>query len=139
MSDQLSQVEMLEILADRADKLLDPKSPKDEMRGRLLGEMANLVEQSETSPITPEQWQDHELRWQEHLADLRLNMVSSMSEVMLAFEAMAKHEPEKLKADAAKLVGWWLKEGGREQCLGELPLEVRRTLEENAAKLPKRE
>ena len=139
MSEPLSQVDMLETLSDRADKLMDDKSPKDAMRGRLLGEIVNLIEQTQTHPISVEQWEDHELRWREHVADLRLNMVKAMAEVMLSLEAMARHEPDKVTPDAAKLVEWWVKEGGREQCLSELPVEARRTLEANAARLPKRD
>lgn len=133
-----STKEMLKILADRAQKLLDEKSPKDAMRGRLLADIANLVDEIEAGPVTEERWADHELRWQEHVTDLRQAVVEGSARVMLAFEAMAKHEPSKITPEIAEELNWW-RSGGREQFLGELPLEVRRRLEAEAAKLPNRE
>ena len=108
------------------------------MRGRLLADIANLLDEIEAGPITQSRWEDHELRWQGHVTDLRGNLVASMGKIMLAFEAMAKHEPEKITPEVAKLLYWWQNENGREESLGELPIERRRALEEAARKLPKR-
>lgn len=108
------------------------------MRGRLLANIANLVDEIEAGLVTEDRWTDHELRWQEHVTDLRQSLVESTAEIMLAFEAMAKHEPAKITPGIAEQLGWWHAEG-REQLLGELSLEVRRRLEAEAAKLPKRD
>lgn len=138
MNSRLSQAEMVETLVDRSKKLLDAKSPKDAMRGRLLAEIANLLDSAQVRPITPSEWEDHELRWQEHAADLRRALVDSMAHLMLGIEALARAEPGRITAELAELLVWWQGENGREQTLSELPLERRKELEAEAATYPRK-
>lgn len=143
MSEALSQEEMISTLNDRLGQVMQAVEKDEKLRtggnGRLLAEMANLLDQSDGAEITAEDWENHELAWQAHVAEAREAVVAGLAQIMLAFEAMARHEPEKITPEIAERLLWWQNEGGRESFLGELPIEVRRRLEEEASKLPKRE
>src|SRR5947209_3477628 len=95
-----SSDEMLSILVDRANKVMDYVKRSEEARdarmGRFLAGIANLIDQAKVGQVSAEEWQDHELAWQAHVARVRSELVARTSKVMLAFEAMAKYEPEKI-------------------------------------------
>ena len=88
--------------------------------------------------ISADEWEDHELAWQANVARLRQEVVAGSARIMLAFEAMAKHEPNKITPEIAKELYWWQHEGGREAFLSELPIARRRALEEEARQYPKK-
>ncbi len=143
MSEPLTQREMTSTLRDRAAKVMQAVKKNEKLctqsNARLLAEMANLLDRSEGGEITADEWEDHELAWQAYVAQTREAVVEGSAQIMLAFEAMARHEPEKITPEIAEKLDWWQNQGGRESLLGELPIEVRRRLEEAASKLPRRE
>jgi hypothetical protein len=96
---------------------------------RSLALMSSLIEQIKVRDITAEDWEDHELGWQAHLAETRAALVESMSKMMLSLEAIARREPEKVSPALQEELHWWQDKGGRESMLGELSIEVRRRLE----------
>ena len=58
--------------------------------------MANLLEQSDAGEITADDWENHELAWQAYVTQTREAVVEGSAQIMLAIEAMARHEPEKI-------------------------------------------
>lgn len=139
-----SREEMSEILRDRAERVMEAVKRDEAVRtgstGRFLAEMANLLDQLVAGQgIAAAEWQDHELAWQAYVAERREALVAATSRTMLSLEAMARDKPETVTPDLAKELHWWQEEGGREEWLGQLPLETRRALEEEAKKWPLKE
>ena len=138
MTTLMSQAEMMEVLAVRAQKILKDESARDRDSGRILAEIANLLDKGEADGISADEWGDHELAWQANVARLRAEVVAGSAKIMLAFESMAKHAPDKITPAIAEQLRWWQKEGGRESLLSELPIERRRALEDEARQWPKK-
>ena len=134
--------EMAALLNERANAVIYAVTNDAEARttsnAQLLAEIANLGDQLRAGEVSASAWEDHELSWQAYVARAREAMVATTAKVIMAFEAMAKHEPEKITPEIAEKLRWW-QNGGREEWLGELPLERRRALEEEASTLPRRD
>jgi hypothetical protein len=127
---------MIEVLAGRVAKATANVQKNEKARtaamGRFLAGMANLADRLELGEVPQTDWEDHELAWQSYVSDLRIEVVRLSAKAMLALEAVERDEPGTLSGDAAEQLYWWLEEGGREQYLGQLPIEVRRKLEAEA-------
>jgi hypothetical protein len=136
MTTPMSQTEMMEALAARAQKILSDESARDRDSGRILAEIANLLDKGQAEEISAEEWEDHELAWQANVARLRAEVVAGSAKIMLAFESMARHAPGQITPVIAQQLHWW-QNGGRESFLSELPIERRRALEEEARQWPK--
>ena len=82
------------------------------------------------------EWEQHEMHWLAHGAELRRSVVRRSAHFMLAFEDIDRREPNRFIDNAAvlELLHWWREEGGREDYLGQITLEERRELEDMASR-----
>ena len=85
-----------------------------------------------SGPFPDENWEQHELHWNAHAAELRRSMVRQTAHIVMAFEDMRRKNPVFGVCDPAmeKILSWWMDEGGREEFLGSITIEERRALEE---------
>jgi hypothetical protein len=112
---------------------VDPKSDDHHL---LMTQLDAIERQLRAGGLARADWEDHELHWQAHLSNLMTGIVAKSSQIMLAFEDMARQDPAQFDndEDVKKLLRWWCEEGGREQHLGKIPIEERRRLEQMEAK-----
>ena len=81
-----------------------------------------------------ELWDQLEFHWLAHTAELRRSIVRQCAHIMLAFEDIARTDPDHFRdqPDMLKMLHWWRVEGGREEYLSQITLEDRRDLESQA-------
>jgi hypothetical protein len=118
----------------RDDHTTEPRE-----RRRLLLEIANLGNRAEAGGVPRDDWENHELNWIVYLANLRHNLVHSLAEALIKAEHACSREHASanqirfalraLGRDMRQLLYWWQSEGGREELLGQLPIEERHALE----------
>lgn len=96
---------------------------------RDLDELEWIV--NEPDAAFTELWEQHELRWQTYVAELRRNIVRQTAHVAMAFEELERKNPHQFddQPDVRALLAWW-REAGREQFFGEITLAERQALEE---------
>lgn len=108
----------------------DRETPWGEKQ-RLLREIVRLGRQANGGRIPREDWETHELNWIAYISNLRSNLIWAVTMAIIDFERDMRSSDQlvELSDETKKIYMWWYLEGGREQLLGELPLEQRRALE----------
>ena len=106
----------------------DQSTPADK-RWRLLAEIAELGKRARDGGIPREDWENHELNWIVYCAKLRKNLVSALAQAMMQAEKASESEEREMSEEMRQALYWWQNEGGREEFLGELPIDERRVLE----------
>lgn len=125
---RLARVAPDQAAADPADLLM-----RDELEAL---ERALLAGQ----PFT-DAWETHELSWIARTAQTQGEIVRGAARIMLAFEGFRARNPlyGAGHPELEELFEWWLHQGGREEFLGQLPLEQRRALEKKAQERSERD
>ena len=99
----------------------------------LLQRQLDWVEQMIYAGRCPEaEWEEHQLHWLAHQAEVERALVCRSARLMLALEDMERQDPDVFIYDATvlELLHWWREEGGREDYLGQITIRERRDLEE---------
>ena len=134
----MTRAEMLAAVIDHRDRL--KKQSDNEDSQRLLAQLDALERRLIDGDVPTEDWEQFELHFQAHLADLLRQIRRQSAHIMLGFEDMELENPHVFDGDEDMkgLLRWWREEGGREQFLGGIPLEERRELERMASEWPKK-
>ena len=76
-------------------------------------------------------WEQHELHWMAHTAEMHRSAVRQSAQAMLAFKDLLRREPDSIVMDPElqRILYWWREENGREEFLGQITIEERRSLE----------
>ena len=66
-----------------------------------------------------------------HTAEMHRSAVRQSAQAMLAFEDLLRREPDSIVMDPElqRILHWWREENGREEFLGQITIEERRSLE----------
>ncbi len=128
----MTRAEMLAAVVDYRERLKTSKA--SESSASLLALLDQMERRLIDGDVPLEDWEQFELQWTAHVADLMREIRRNSAHVMLAFEDMERRHPGIFDNDekAKKLLHWWREEGGREQFMGGITLEERRELEEKA-------
>ena len=104
----------------------DATTPNEEKR-RLLVEIVDLSRRARDGGVPRDDWENHELNWTAYCAGARRRVMRSLAQALIDCEV--HYEPAGLNHEMRKILYWWQCEGGREELLGELPIEERHALE----------
>jgi len=129
---KLSRAEMLEAVVDYRERLKSSALNPDGVR--LLAQLDAMEKQLIDGEVPVEEFEQFELHWSAHVADLQREILRRSAHIMLAFEDMEREDPNHFANDdnAKELLHWWRNEGGREEFMGSIPLEERKKREELA-------
>jgi hypothetical protein len=129
---KLSRAEMLAAVVDYRERLKSSALNSDGVR--LLAQLDAMEKQLIDGEVPAAEFEQFELHWSAHLADLQREIFCRSAHLMLAFEDMEREDPNHFANDdnAKQLLYWWRNEGGREEFMGSIPLEERKKLEEMA-------
>lgn len=123
---------LVEVLVARRDALAADESPADAEKRVLLGEIRELIRALLAGIATRDQWDDHDLNWNVYCAHLSRATNRDLARIMIAMEEADDHGSIELTFEEKQQLYWWRVEGGREETLGELPLDERQALEAGA-------
>ncbi len=127
------QGKLLKALQRRRRAILDAQGRKGgEGAGDETMLLAQIEELERLLSAAEELSAQHELHWRAHGAELRRRLVHDLTYIMIAFDTEDTRKPDRyiLNPGVLELLHWWREEGGREEYMGELPLQDRRRLEE---------
>src|SRR3982751_6043269 len=114
-------------LMRRGIAVRDDSSTHPRERRRLLTEIVELSNRARDGGVPREDWENHQLNWIAYCASLRRNLVRAFAQALMNCEHDANVDD--LSLDMRQLLYWWQNEGGREELLGELPIDERHALE----------
>ena len=125
----MTRAEMLAEVVRRREALKAPTA--DASATELLTLLDALEFRLIDGDVPQDDWEQFELHWAAHLAELMSSIRYRSAHVMLAFEDIEAEDPHHFDddEDVKKLLRWWREEGGREQFLGNITLEERQKLE----------
>ena len=127
----MKKAEMLAEVQRRREQLREASDSNIGDEPMLAAQLANLEHDLRAGTRPSEAWEQHQYHWMAHHAEQHRNLVRQGAQVMLAFEDVLRREPDGVVSDPQlqKLLHWWREEDGREELLGQITIEERRTLE----------
>lgn len=124
--------EFLTEVRRRQQALEDAKSSPVGDEDLLLEQLAEVAEALQGGkPFPREVWEDHELHWAAHCAELLRSIRVQSAHIAMAMADARRVDPAFMAGDARVdgVLHWWQEQGGREEMLGSITLEERRGLE----------
>lgn len=122
---------MLEEIERRKVHLLEQADSAVGDEPMLVAQLSSLEYAVRTGKRPKAEWEQHELHWIAHTAEVNRSAIRQTAQAMLAFEDLLRREPESVVTDPElqRILHWWREENGREEFLGQITIEERRALE----------